>query len=104
MTDIVERLYDTSKFETWEVLTGLIVEAAVEIERLRAQMESGNYLTENDKLSLAIERQALEIKERDDEIERLRPLLAATERDLERALAALDHHLKADMARRRDEP
>ena len=39
-----------------------------------------------------------------DEIERLRKLLAATERDLERALAALDHHLKADMARRRDEP
>jgi hypothetical protein len=31
-----------------------------------------------------------------DEIERLRALLAATERDLERALAALDHHLKVD--------
>jgi hypothetical protein len=31
-----------------------------------------------------------------DEIEQLRKLLAATERDLEMALAALDHHLKAD--------
>jgi len=37
-----------------------------------------------------------ERKEAADEIERLRNLLAATNRDLEKALAALDHHLKAD--------
>ena len=30
------------------------------------------------------------------EIERLRKLVAATEHDLEKALAALDHHLRAD--------
>lgn len=29
-----------------------------------------------------------------DEIEQLRALLAATERDLEKALTALDHHMK----------
>jgi hypothetical protein len=40
MTDIVERLLDTSKFETWEDLTGLIVEAADEIERLRADVKN----------------------------------------------------------------
>jgi hypothetical protein len=40
MTDIVERLLDTSKFETWEDLTGLIVEAADEIERLRAALKA----------------------------------------------------------------
>jgi len=36
------------------------------------------------------------LQEAADEIERLRDVLGKTERDLERALAALDHHLKAD--------
>ena len=36
------------------------------------------------------------LQEAGDEIERLRDVLGKTERDLERALAALDHHLKAD--------
>jgi len=40
MTDLVERLLDTSKFETWDDLTGLIAEAAVEIERLRAVLRA----------------------------------------------------------------
>jgi hypothetical protein len=56
-----------------------LIEAAAEIERLRAAMESGNYLTTNDKLSLGIERQALEIKSLQDEIERLRALPAPSE-------------------------
>lgn len=50
----------------------LFDELADEIERLRAEMETGNYLTTNDKLSLGIERQALEIKELQDTITRLR--------------------------------
>jgi hypothetical protein len=78
MTDIVERLRTEASY--WHPSHQKspirhLLEAAEEIERLRAQMESGNFLTENDKLSLAIERQALEIKERDDEIERLRKTL-----------------------------
>ena len=36
------------------------------------------------------------INELKREIERLQKLVAATERDLEKALVALDHHLKAD--------
>jgi len=77
-----------------------------EICKLLSEWPSGTYYAIHEKVYAALPSllSAVEACEKEltrgagaaDEIERLRDVLGKTERDLERALAALDHHLKAD--------
>ena len=58
------------------------------VERLRTEADGWS--------SLGLLAAGKTFAEAADEIERLEEALGKTERDLEKALAALDHHLKAD--------
>jgi hypothetical protein len=67
MSDLVERLRDNEKWHTWEDLTGLIAEAAEEIERLRARDETAEAVR---KLAVADAlEEAAQVAEKEDTVD-----------------------------------